>query len=485
MLINIHLNPEVIKEQDQEEKFDTLISPSSTVATLLNIEKELGRTDTVGIDEAFPGETETKNEIRRLIENDINEGKIPALLFTLLLYNSERTIKYIEELKQEFGEKIRIGIGGQLVPLARKAYLKNKNIDSICIGDAEKILPELLKDLDEGNLKKEYEGWVMNEKDKKFSGVTFEHFWMIKERMQEQKRSTGFSQLTIQGPGGPGCAWAISNAKGPCSFCALQNVEVKSEMTIEDYLENERALEQQFHPDRFYDVANQFLPTINKKGEIEWLKKYIEIRKAKGIKAEKYAYLTISSIDDEIAKLLKEAGVTEVYLGIDHFNETALQEENKPFRKKETLEKCLDALKAQGINFRAGIVLGSAEENKETLASVREGIKWMTQNYKEIIKAVGIFPIEMLPGSKDFEKMREADLCPELFQKFDENGYLSRDEQREMTKSWIQHHSKISANEITEFEIEMFDYLEKEGIFGYSVDRKPEMSMELNNFKKN
>jgi len=64
MLINIHLNPAVSKNQDQEERFDTLISPSSTVATLLEIEKELGQNDIIGIDEAFPGELETRNKIK-------------------------------------------------------------------------------------------------------------------------------------------------------------------------------------------------------------------------------------------------------------------------------------------------------------------------------------------------------------------------------------------------------------------------------------
>ncbi|MFA5188155.1 MAG: radical SAM protein [Patescibacteria group bacterium] len=446
---------------------------------MLNIEKELGRNDIIGIDEAFPGEAETKNKIRRLIENDISEGKITALLFTLLLYNSERTLKYIEELKHVFGEKIKIIIGGQLVPLAREAYLKNKNIDAVCVGDAEKILPELLRDLEVGNLKGEYAGWVMNEKEKKFSGVSFDHFWQIKERMETQKKEVGFSQLTIQGPGGPGCAWAISSMKGPCSFCSLQNVEVKSEMTIEEYLENERVLEQQFHPDRFYDVANQFIPSVSPHEKVEWLKKYIEIRKAKGIKAEKYAYLTVPSVDAEVAELLKEAGISEVYLGIDHFSEEALKQENKSFRKRETLEKCLNALKSNGISFRAGIVLGSAEESLETLESVRNGVRWMTENYRDIIKAVGIFPIEMLPGSKDFEKMREAGLCPGLFVKFDESGYLSRDEQREMTNSWIDSHSNVSAKEVREFETEMFDYLKSEGVFGYSVDRKPEQANEF------
>ena len=479
MLINVHLNPQVTRLQDQEERFDTLISPSSTIATLLNIEQELGENDIVGFDEAFPGETKTKAKIEKLIKESITNQNIPALLFTILLYNSERTIKYINELKKQFGKKIKIIVGGQLVPLAHKAYLDNKDIDTVCKGDAEIILPKLLKDLKTGNLQKEYEGWVMDAKEKKFAGVSFEHFFGIKDRMKTQQKEIGFSQLTIQGPGGPGCAWAISNTQGPCSFCALQNITVENKTSIEEYLENEKKLEDRFHPDRFFDVANQFLPTLHQKQKIKWLNEYIQIRNEKGIKAKKYAYLTVPSIDDTVASLLKKAGISEIYLGIDHFNEQALQEENKAFRNQKTLKKCLDALKKQDIQFRAGIVLGSAKETTETLESIRTGIEWMIKNYKDIIKAIGIFPIEILPGSKDFEKMRESGVCQELFEKFDKNGYLSRKEQREMTHAWIKHHSEISTDKLFEFKEEMFNYLKKEGVFGYSVDKQPEKNREL------
>lgn len=474
MLINIHLNPPFDDDKNYKERFDTLISPSSTIATLLAIEREIGRDDIVGIDEAFPGEVETKREIRRLIEEDIREGRIPVLIFTLLLYNSEPAIKYINELKRELGGKIKIVVGGQLVPLAREAYLKNRDIDVVCVGDAEVILPNLLADLETGNLSHEYHGWVREESDKQFSGVSFDGFFGIRERLAAQKETVGFSQLTIQGPGGPGCAWAISNAGGPCSFCALQNITTSNTTSIEEYLENERRLEEQFHPDRFFDVANHFLPTL-KPGEIvTWLENYIEIRKRKGIQAKKYAYLSVSSVNDKIAGLLAEAGISEVYLGIDHFNEEALKAENKSFRHQRTLKKCLDALTAHGIMFRAGIVLGSAEETAETLDSVRSGIHWMVSNYKSCIKAVGIFPIDMLPGSKDFEKMRASGICPGLFDNFDRLGYLSRSEQRRMTELWIQHHSHISPAEVTQTVEAMLTYLKTEGVFGYRVDKASE-----------
>lgn len=276
----------------------------------------------------------------------------------------------------------------------------------------------------------------------------------------------------MQGPGGPGCSWAISNKDGACSFCSLQNIQVKNNLSLDEYLENEKEIQTKLTPDRIFDVANQFLPTLNSREKIKWLKEYIRIRNSKGINSKKYAYLTVSSIDDEIAPLLKEAGISEVYLGIDHFNEKALSYENKPFRKRKTLKKCLDALKKQKIKFRAGIVLGSASEDLETLESVRSGIKWLIENYKDIINAIGIFPVEIIPGSKDFEKMKKSGVLHELFTKFEEFGFLTREEQRLMTSAWINKNSNISETEIHKFKKEMFNYMKREGVFSYGVDKK-------------
>lgn len=194
MLVNIHLGPKIDKISDQNERFDTLISPSGTIATLLNIEKSLGENNIIGIDESFSGEIATKNKVREIIENDINHNEITTIFFTLLLYNSERTIDYINELKNNFAKKINIIVGGQLVPLAKEAYLNNKNIDVTCVGDAEVIMPKLLEDLNKNELKNEYEEWLINGDNKKFAGVSFDNYWQIKERMiTQKKRSRVFS----------------------------------------------------------------------------------------------------------------------------------------------------------------------------------------------------------------------------------------------------------------------------------------------------
>lgn len=443
MLINVHMGP---SKDEQQERFDTLISPSGSVATLLKIEEDLGLQDIIGIDESFPEnhplakENLSKNKIDEIILSDTFRGEKTTILFTTLLYNAEQTLEYVQDLKLRYGERVTIALGGQLVQHVEQAYLNNADIDSVCVGDAEKILPELLQDLRAGNVQKRYEGWVKDSADKKFEGMSYKNFWQIRERMREQKRLEGFSQLVIQGPGGPGCAWA--QRAGQCKFCGLTNITEMSGTTLREHLANEAVIAREFKPDRFFDVANQFLPTLEHEKQLEWLTEYKKIREELGMTHEKYAYLTIGTLSSAnygpiVAKALRDIGIIEVYLGIDHFDKEALREQNKPHKELGQLRRALDALRDNGISFRAGLVLGSAHETKQTLEKVREGIRMLCEEYKGSLKHLGVFPVELIPGAPVFDEMREMGMCPELFEKLNKYGYLTREEQRELTRTFV------------------------------------------------
>lgn len=473
MIINIHLN----LSDSAMGRFDTLMAPSSTIATLLFIQKKLGFTDIVGIDEAYPGAERSRRKIDELIEKDIKKGSTPTLLFSVLLYNSERTIALIAELRQKYGHQIKIIVGGQLAPHAKDAYLSNSNIDSVCAGDAEAIFPVMFSDLERGSLQPYYELWLKESGNCKFAGASYDEFFCIMERMGAQKENPPYlSQLTIPGASGPGCAWAIANRKGACSFCALQNIRTPNQTGLEEHLINELEIEKKFSPDRFFDISNQFIPAIVPDEKIKWLEEYIRSRKKLGIKAKKYAYLAVSSVadvpagekNDVIAKLLQNAGIDEVFLGIDHFHEEALKEENKSYRHRQVIQGCLDALASQGICFRFGLVLGSAQETPATLAAAREGVQWAIRRYGSgPLKAVGIFPVELYPGSRDWETMKASGSCERIFEKFDKLGYLSRYDQLEMTVNWIEEHSQVPVRDIYSLKKELISYLGKKGIIGY------------------
>ncbi|PCI24652.1 hypothetical protein COB57_04540, partial [Candidatus Peregrinibacteria bacterium] len=325
-LLNIHLSD----LPEEKERFDTLISPSGTVATLNKIASNLG-IEHMGYDGAFPNSEEVAQAIKNDIRNTLESGSSPVLLFTTLVYNAQSTLAFITEIKQEFTHSVKIIVGGQLIPFAKKAYIQNLNIDAVCIGDGEALIPELMNDIKQGTLKRHYEKWLSSspETTGKFEMVDYSNFYQLDERMLAQKALSGLSQLCLQGLGGPGCSWAANNKNKACDFCSLQNITEMNRQSLDTVMQTQKYLQDTLNPDRFFDVANQFLPFLSVKENIEWLKKYINKREEYNINTPKYVYLTVISVTDKIATLLKQAGVEEVYLGVDHFDKTALTELNK------------------------------------------------------------------------------------------------------------------------------------------------------------
>ncbi len=466
------LNAHITEISPERERFDTLISPSGTVGTLNQLAKENG-VEHMGFDSAFPNPKAVQSAIQNEIEFVLQTGDTPILLGTTLVYNAEATLKLAEELKHDFRERIKIVLGGQLIPFATQAFERNPNIDTVCVGDAEAIFPQLIKDTQSGKLRGQYTDWLISGRQRgKFAFVNYDNFFALKARMDKQREVSGFAQLCIQGLGGPGCSWAAGNKNGACDFCALQNITEMNTQPLDAQMTVEAELQEKFGPDRFFDVANQFLPFINPRQNAEWLKQYIQARKKYGVATPKYAYLTVASINDEIAGLLKEAGVIEVYLGVDHFDTEVLKEENKSHRSQRRLEQTLNALRQNGIAVRMGLVVGSSRETAQSLQSLQEGVAWLKSNYREMIKALGVFPIYVLPGSKVYERVKQIPDARLIIDRFEQRGYFTKEEDAELTRIYISNHSEASPEEIREVVTKLQDSI-AEFTISYDYNHSP------------
>lgn len=443
-LINVHL----ADIPPERERFDTLVSPSGGVATLNQVAHELGF-DFAGFDASFPGPNSVEVGLQSEIEDSLSAGEDVALLCTTLIYNAQETLSVTERIKREFGERVKIVLGGQVIPFAREAYMTYEHVDAVCEGDAEVIIPKLGTDIVSGRLKVSYTGWLSDgEQRGKFAFVNYDNYFMLEERMLEQRRVSGFSQLCIQGVGGPGCSWAAGNKFGACDFCALQNITEMNTQPLELQMQTERDLQDKFGPDRFFDVSNQFLPYVSPQKNVGWLNDYIEKRVQYGVTTPKYVYLTVSSINEEVAGLLKEAGVEEAYLGVDHFDMGALQEHNKSHRTQRRLERTLDALKKVGIKVRIGLVVGSAKETESSLKGLTDGVSWLRDNYRELINAVGVFPIYVLPGSKVYNRVKGMPAARDIITRFEKNGFFSIEDEMELSDIYMRDHSNIPVETI-------------------------------------
>ena len=289
--------------------------------------------------------------------------------------------------------------------------------------------------------------------------------------MKRQQAEAWFSQLSIQWPWWPWCSWAFSNPEWACNFCALQNIQVMNQTALRELLLNELKLQEKFNPDRLFDTANQFLPHLKKQDVVRWLKKYVRIRNEIWLKTKKYAYLTVSSIDEQVADLLKEAWIEEVYLWIDHFHADSLKTQNKSFKSWATLKRALDALRSAWIKFRAWVVLWAVNETTDTLISVRWWIDWILSEYNDILEAIWVFPVEIIPWARVFNNMKSQGVWIDIIEKFERTWYLWRNDQKDLTRKYIEHNSSISFDDISSLEQEIVRKVKARWWVWYTVDR--------------
>ena len=224
-----------------------------------------------------------------------------------------------------------------------------------------------------------------------------------------------------------------------------------NQRSIFDLVSAEKELQDKWNPDRLFDVSNQFLPYLSARKSIDWLQNYIRAREGLGVTVRKYTYLTVSSIHSEVAELLKKAGVDEVYLGIEHFSEAPLRTMNKPHKNRAQLENTLSLLHSNEIRFRSGVVVGDSRETERSLRDIEDGLRWMKDGYSEIMGPVGVYPIVLLPGSKAYSRIRQQSQFAKWVNKLEnEAGFLTPDDQLEMTRAYINSTGGVSADRIFE-----------------------------------
>ena len=218
---SIHLGP---KETEQDLRFDTLISPSGTVAALTKILKDEGIKDKnlIAYDQGTLSYVQMQKEVFRIVSDRLHHtpsGHM-VLLFSLSLYNSFPTYQLIKELREKYQNSISMVLGGQHLTWMEKVMKEGKNpfhhreVDHILGGSGEVQLPRLVDHYEHGEpLEKISFLSHSDEKGKKsvFSTMEYRHFYHLKERLEEQKQVAGFTQICRQGQGGPGCSWAANN----------------------------------------------------------------------------------------------------------------------------------------------------------------------------------------------------------------------------------------------------------------------------------
>ncbi|HLC94497.1 MAG TPA: radical SAM protein [Patescibacteria group bacterium] len=147
--IGVHFSSEDPFRSDMEHQLDnrgdTLVMPNAGIGVLLARAEKEGIERRKVYDTTFPGELQTIEAIEKEVDELIKIGETPRIFASVLSYNAEASIKFLEKLKSKYGDKIITGVGGQLIGRATKAYIANPYIDIVGVGDAEVIFRPMMQ----------------------------------------------------------------------------------------------------------------------------------------------------------------------------------------------------------------------------------------------------------------------------------------------------------------------------------------------------
>lgn len=206
------------------------------------------------------------------------------------------------------------------------------------------------------------------------------------------------------------------------------------------------------------------------------LDRWLEIRREylSADRLRRYAYLTILSLAiPGLSDIVKVA-----YVRIDHFYKESWLSQGKPTRTREQLWLALDAAERSGIKIRAGLVLGRYE-TPESLEALLVGAAELCARYggtsesSVLLLTLGVFPVEIIPGSNDFRWFREnasIEKAQEIFSRYERYGWISREDQRKLTRHFIEQTSRVSFDEVVAVQSAIVAICRQHGIIANDVD---------------
>jgi len=301
----------------------------------------------------------------RYAKIDFNK-KYDLVGISCLTYNSLRGYEIAKIFRKK---KIPVVLGGYHPSLMPDEA--SKHADSIVIGEAEYIWPQLLKDVKKGKLKKIYK----NDKVIKAEDIP--------PARHDIGVYTPFAQAVQATRGCPvGCEW-----------CAMNRVEGKvfRARAIKDIIKEMKTIPQ----NRIF-FADASL-TINPK----YTKKLFKEMKKLGKTFECFGNINVIARDDELLRLSKEAGVKKWYLGIESISQKNIDQAGKSTNKVGDYKKAIQKIKSYNIEVTGFFIFGLDDDTYDVFE------KTLHAMFEWGLDEASFSILTPYPGTRLFERLEK------------------------------------------------------------------------------
>jgi len=246
-----------------------------------------------------------------------------------------------------------------------------------------------------------------------------------------------------------GCQWR-DRAAGGCTFCAIQHIGFRIKPAAQ-YWKELLSLHRDYNADFFWDVSDTF--TMQR----EWVRQFAAQRPP-GTDFKFQVYGRASDIDDELARLLADIGVYEVFLGLESGSNETLKASRKGISVRSNL-KAVANLNHAGVRVVVSVILGLPNESDDTLAATMGMVEDLlsTADLSEINCSI-LMP---LPGSRLMKELSERIGIREEDQDLFDPESLRR--------AWVEGFCDVGYERLMEVQGQMRRLHRRVGTFGLTV----------------
>lgn len=265
-------------------------------------------------------------------------------------------------------------------PLFNNLHEEFPEVDNFILKEGEITFPEFLEDLKNGNPKKIY----VSDERPDISTVPIPKWDLI--------NLDDYARMAIQFS--RGCPF-------DCEFCDIVNLNGRESRvkTVEQFMKELNALYDKGWRSSIFIVDDNF---IGNKSQVKiLLRELIKWRKEKHYK---WSFMTQVSInlasDNELLDLMKQAGFSTVFVGIETPSKESLEECGKFHNKNRDMVKDIKKIYSYGMEVFGGFIIGFDSDDENIFKTQFDFI----QETGIVVAMVGL--LTALPGTRLYKRLK-------------------------------------------------------------------------------